>query len=222
MISAFNLSVYIVMCYKIMTPFFDLLSFKNISLLNLFLLSWVKFGGFNSAKWYTKLNPCCYAHISRTNSKHLTKLTFTNQFKAKHVMMYTNHVWQTVCVWVYACSAYREAFGQKTLDCSCWRYHSSKLSFLCLETQNRSKNELQDCGDVHGDWLLCGLCFWMDPGLFHHAHRDLDLVWSGQHSIDHFKLLLQPMEGLHIWFNWSIWLQRNSIDACTELLVQCI
>ncbi|AWP13178.1 hypothetical protein SMAX5B_018353 [Scophthalmus maximus] len=25
------------------------------------------------------------------------------------------------------------------------------------------KNGLQDCGNVHGDWLLCHLCDWMDP-----------------------------------------------------------
>lgn len=37
-------------------------------------------------------------------------------------------------------------------------------------------HELQDCGDVHGDRLLCGLCERLDPRLFHHAHRDLDLV----------------------------------------------
>lgn len=52
----------------------------------------------------------------------------------------------------------------------------SGLSFLCVEAQRQSKHELQDCGDVHGDWLLCGLCEWMDPGLLHHAHGDLDLV----------------------------------------------
>lgn len=106
--------------------------------------------------------------------------------------------------------------GKKALD------ESSSLSFLCCEALSPTKHELQDCGDVHGNWLLCGLCEWMDLGLFHDAHRDLDMVWGRQYSLDNFELLLQPMEGLYLWFNRRIRLQGNSINACTELWVKCI
>lgn len=157
--------------------------------------------------------------------------TQETQSKAKHVMIYTNHIRPHVCVCVclsvcfcmqhlrrdlQADSARHRSptLGVQELACS---KHCSDLPFLHLVRWPQGKNGVQDCSDVHGDWLLCGLCVWMDPGLFHNANRDLDLVWSRQHSLDYFKLLLQPVEGLYIWFNWSIWLQRNSINACTEL-----
>lgn len=54
--------------------------------------------------------------------------------------------------------------------------HHLDLPFLYLVVQFQGKHGLPDCGDVHGDWLLCGLCVWMDPGLFHNAYGDLDLV----------------------------------------------
>lgn len=79
------------------------------------------------------------------------------------------------------------------------------------------KHGLQDCGDVYGDWLLCAVCVGMDPGVFHHAHRDLDLVRGGEHRLDHFKLLLQPVEGLHLRLNRSIGLQGNPFHAGAEL-----
>lgn len=50
------------------------------------------------------------------------------------------------------------------------------LPFLGLAVQFQGKHGVPDCGDVHGDWLLCGLCVWVDPGVFHNADRDLDLV----------------------------------------------
>lgn len=62
----------------------------------------------------------------------------------------------------------------------------------------------------------------MDPGVFHHAHRDLDLVRGGEHRLDHFKLLLQPVEGLHLRLNRSIGLQGNPFHAGAELWVKYI
>lgn len=79
------------------------------------------------------------------------------------------------------------------------------------------KHGLQDCGDVYGDRLLCAVRVGMDYGLFHHAHRDLDLVRGGEHRLDHFKLLLQPVEGLHLRLNRSIGLQGDPVVAGAEL-----
>lgn len=128
--------------------------------------------------------------------------------EVKQVMMYTKPVLPPVCVclcvWACISVSLRE---KKALD------RSSCVIAVCLPVfslPGRSllhhSHELQDCGDVHGDRQLCGLRERMDPGLFHHAHRDLDLVWSGQHCLDHLKLLLQFMEGLYLWFHWSVWL----------------
>ncbi len=155
-------------------------------------------------------------HVSYSQQTHcLSDLhKMESQFEAKHVMMYTNHIQPLVhvSVHIWHLRHFQVDDGGQKLLC-----HRSDLIFLRLQAQLQGHHELQDCGDVHGDRLLCGLCVWMDPGLLHHAHRDLDLVRGGQHRSDHFKLLLQPVEGLYIWFDWSVWLQGNSINACTEL-----
>jgi hypothetical protein len=103
-----------------------------------------------------------------------------------------------------------------------WQEQATALlpSFLppvCCLCTHRGSHELQDSSNVHGDWLLCGLCEWMDPGLLYNAHWDMDLVWGGKHRSDQFKLLLQPLEGLRFWFNWSIRLQGYPIDVRTQL-----
>lgn len=55
-------------------------------------------------------------------------------------------------------------------------FGSWDLLVVCLAAGIQSSDGLQDCGDVHGDRLLCGLRVWMDSGLFHNADRYLDLV----------------------------------------------
>lgn len=50
------------------------------------------------------------------------------------------------------------------------------LPFFCLVVQFQGKHGVPDCGDAHGDGLLCGLRVRVDPGLFHYANGDLELV----------------------------------------------
>lgn len=79
--------------------------------------------------------------------------------------------------------------------------------------QNGRHHEVQDAGDVHGDGLLRGLPLRLDPGVFHSAHRVLDLLRGGEHRADHLQLLLQPVEDLHLRHHGGVGLQGLPLHA---------
>lgn len=72
------------------------------------------------------------------------------------------------------------------------RYHSTAVD--CLSAQDA----VPDDGDVHGDRLLRVLPVWLDAGVFHSSLGLLDLLRRPGQRTGHWRLLLQPVEGLRL------------------------